>query len=75
MTLKAYLATYEDGRLVWDSEDRPATRRARVIVTVVEDLEAGDDEREAWHALSAARLDSAFGDDEPEYSLDDIRAR
>jgi len=73
MTLKAYFAIYEDGRLVWDSEDRPAARRARVIVTVVEDLEAGDDEHEAWQALSAASLDEAYGDDEPEYTLDDIR--
>lgn len=32
-----------------------------------------DEEREDWHILSKMGLEGAFGDDEPEYSLDLIK--
>lgn len=36
--LKSYEAVYEDGQLTWISE-RPSAHTARVIVTVVEEVE------------------------------------
>jgi len=35
--------------------------------------EAGSSEREEWSAFSAGNLAEAFGEDEPEYSMDLIK--
>ena len=41
----------------------------RLIITVLPQS-LSDEEQIAWHSLSAAGLAVAYGDDEPEYSLD-----
>ena len=45
-------------------------KRTRVIITV---MQPGDDEREAWLQASADQLSRAYGDDEPEYSLELVK--
>lgn len=76
MTLKTYPAIYEDGRLVWASPDRPIEGRVRVMVTVMEWMDSEDDAEHAeWATLSLRQLAAAFGDDEPEYTADDITFR
>jgi hypothetical protein len=45
-------------------------KRTRVIITV---MQPGDDEREAWLQVSAGQLSRAYGDDEPEYSLELVK--
>jgi len=45
-------------------------KRTRVIITV---MQPGDDEREAWLQASAGQLNRAYGDDEPEYSLELVK--
>lgn len=42
------------------------------VVVVIVSLE-GTRESQAWHQLSARGLAAAYGDDEPEYSVDLIR--
>jgi hypothetical protein len=36
-------------------------------------MQPGDDEREAWLQASAGQLSRAYGDDEPEYSLELVK--
>lgn len=52
--------------------DEPFTLEAdaKLLVTI---LPKEDEEREAWLALSAQRLQDAYDDDEPEYPLTAIR--
>ena len=45
-------------------------KRTRVIITV---MQPGDDERESWLQASAGQLSRAYGDDEPEYSLELVK--
>ena len=45
-------------------------KRTRVIITV---MQPGDDEREAWLQASVGQLSRAYGDDEPEYSLELVK--
>jgi len=74
MALKAYQAIYENGSLVWENDDRPADQRLRVMVIVLDALDTHHDHTEDadWHRLSLSRLQAAFGDDEPEYTLGDV---
>lgn len=76
MTLKTYVAIYDHGRLLWDADERPPEERARVMVTVVESLEGDDDTaHDGWIELSRDGLASAYGPDEPVYTLDDLRVQ
>ncbi len=50
--------------------DLPAGRK--LVVSVVEAGESFDDRRQ-WLAASAAGLQDAYGDSEPDYSLDQVR--
>ena len=43
---------------------------AKLVVTI---LSEQDEERESWQALANQGLASAYGQDEPEYSLDLIK--
>ena len=36
-------------------------------------MQSDDDEREAWLQASAGQLGRAYGDDEPEYSLELVK--
>lgn len=70
ISLKAH---YDGTQIVLDEKfDLPAN--AALIVTV---LPAESDreysERAEWATLSASALARAYGDDEPEYNLEDIR--
>lgn len=77
MALKAYQAIYDNGTLVWKDEDRPGDQRLRVMVIVLDEFDTHDDRTEDsdWHRLSLSRLQEAFGDDEPEYTLMDVAFR
>lgn len=76
MTLKTYTAIYENGQIVWETADRPTEHRARVLVTVVESLDSGDDDEHAsWRLASLNNLARAYGTDEPNYTIEDIRFR
>lgn len=76
MILKTYRAVYDNGILVWENEERPVETHARVMITILEPLgQAIDDEQDAWHRISMATLAEAYGDDEPNYTADDIRFR
>lgn len=44
----------------------------RLIVTILPQS-LSDEEQSAWHLLSAVGLAAAYGDDEPEYSLDLVK--
>ena len=68
MTAAILKAHYDGEHIVLDEPfDLPAN--ASLMVTVI----APDDERAAWAALSAQNLAGAYGDDEPEYTLADLR--
>ena len=51
--------------------------RLRVMVIVLDAVDTHDDHTEDadWHRLSLSRLQAAFGDDEPEYTLKDVAFR
>ena len=67
VTLKAHY----DGERIQLDEPFDLPRNAPLLVTVLPPQGNGD--RVAWLAASSAALARAFGDDEPEYSLADIR--
>ena len=59
--LKSYEAVYEEGQLKWLSEP-PAVRSARVIVTVVEEVDASPTaKRRSFPGPMAGRVE-VFGD-------------
>jgi|GEM_PF-5508074 len=47
------------------------------MVIVLDAVDTHDDHTEDadWHRLSLSRLQAAFGDDEPEYTLEDVAFR
>lgn len=66
LTLKAH---FNGTQVVFD-EPFSFEPDTKLLVTVLPD---GDDaEREAWLRFSASHLNSAYSDDEPEYTLDDL---
>ena len=68
MTAAILKAHYDGEHIVLDEPfDLPAN--ASLMITVI----APDDERADWAALSAQNLARAYGDDEPEYTLADLR--
>ncbi len=66
VTLKAHY----DGERIQLDEPFDIPPNAPLLVTV---LPEGNGDRAAWLAASRAGLARAFGDDEPEYTLADIR--
>jgi hypothetical protein len=71
VTLKAH---YDGAHIVLDEPfDLPAN--AALAVTILEPIDdaENDSERDQWSALSAQGLSGAYGDDEPEYTLADVR--
>jgi len=67
VTLKAHY----DGERIQLDEPFDLPRKALLLVTVLSPEGNGD--RIAWLVASSAALARAFGDDEPEYTLADIR--
>jgi hypothetical protein len=68
VTLKAHY----DGERIELDEPFDLPRNALLLVTIVPLSERNGD-RVAWLAASSAALARAFGDNEPEYTQDDIR--
>jgi hypothetical protein len=68
VSLKAHF----DGERIQLDEPFELPRNASLLVTVLPPPEE-DGERAAWLAASADALARAFANDEPEYSLDDLR--
>jgi hypothetical protein len=66
--LKSYEAIYEDGRLKWLG-DRPAAKRLKVIVTVLEEESDIDDA-----AMRKILFEQAKGCVPPEKSIEEIDA-
>jgi hypothetical protein len=67
VTLRAHF----DGERILLDEPFELEPNMELIVTVIP--HASDEEREAWTRLALASLARAYGDDEPEYSRDQIK--
>ena len=73
MDAKTLRAHFDGEQIVLDEpfELEPDTE---LLVTVLpREQPDEDDEREAWLRLAEKRLQDAYGEDEPEYSLDMIK--
>jgi hypothetical protein len=69
-TLRAHF----DGRQIVLDEPFELEPDTELLVTVLPKEQSEEDaEREAWLKLSVKRLQDAYGEDEPEYSLDMIK--
>lgn len=69
LALKAHF----DGKHIQLDEPYPLAPSARLMVLVMP--EAGGDDIAEKTAAAAASLNRAYGNDEPEYSLADLRVR
>ena len=67
VTLRAHF----DGKQILLDEPFELEPNTELIVTVVP--RASDEEHEAWRRFALASLARAYGDDEPEYSRDQIK--
>jgi hypothetical protein len=67
------LSAHFDGKSIVLDEDYPLPAQAKLLVTVMEDMSAGDAqaERRAWSARGKQAMARVFGNDEPEYSAAD----
>ena len=64
--MKAVKATYDGTQFLPDEPiDVPLNSRAVIIIM--------DQEEEDWYTLASRSLNRAYGDDEPEYSLDQLK--
>lgn len=66
---QSILAHFDGERILLDEPIELASN-TRLIVTVLPGL---DDEHDEWLHLSAQRLQDAYGEDEPEYSLNLVK--
>lgn len=60
-----------DGQYIVLDEPYPLKADTKLLVTVLTD----DGEKEQWMRLSARRLEDAFEESEPEYSLTAVREK
>ena len=60
-----------DGKNIKLDEPLELEPNTKLMVTV---LSAQDDERSSWQRLSAGSLVNAYGEDEEEYTLSDLKA-
>ena len=67
------LKAHYDGETIRLDEPFDLPPNARLMVTVLPPLTGSD--REDWSNLSVANLARAYGDDEPEYSVANVRGR
>jgi hypothetical protein len=66
------ISAHYDGQQILLDEAYPLQPNTRLIVTILpEPVE--DDERAEWARLGLQNLERAYGDDEPEYTLDNIK--
>ena len=66
VTLQAHF----DGKQILLDEPYGLTPNTKLVVSVIQ---MQSEEREDWTRFSLANLERAYGDDEPEYSLDLIK--
>ena len=66
------LCAHFDGKQIVLDEPYELKRDTRLIITVLSENKVSD-EREAWLHFSRKGLENAYGEDEPEYTLDMIR--
>jgi len=66
VTLQAYF----DGRHILLDEPYELEPNTKLVVSVID---MKDEERDEWRCLFLANLERAYGNDEPEYSLDLIK--
>jgi len=66
VTLQAHF----DGKQILLDEPYELAPNTKLVVSVIE---MQDEERQDWTRFSLANLERAYGDDEPEYSLDLIK--
>lgn len=64
------LPAHFDGERILLDEPFPIEPNARLLIMV---LPKADEERDDWLRLSAQGLELAYGDNEPDYDLSDIR--
>lgn len=64
------LQAHFDGERILLDEPYDLEPNTKLVVSVIE---VQDAEREDWIRLSLANLERAYGEDEPEYSLDLIK--
>jgi hypothetical protein len=65
------LKAHYDGKAIRLDEPFDLPEGAQLIVTIL-DAAQPDQERAAWLDLSARGLVRAYGDSEPEYSIEDV---
>ena len=68
MTPKTINAHFDGKQIVLD-EPFELEPNMKIVVTILPE----DDEREDWARLAMQSLERAYGDDEPEYTLDMIK--
>jgi hypothetical protein len=69
MKTVALITAHFDGEKVQFDEPCQLDANARLVVVVL----PPDDERQAWSRFSAGQLAKAYGDNEPEYTVADLR--
>ena len=67
------LKAHYDGKTIRLDEPFDLPPNTRLMVTVLPPMT--DMDREDWSNLSVANLARAYGDDEPEYSVTNVRSR
>ena len=70
VTLKAHF----DGERIQLDEPCEIPRNARLLVTILAPSDS-DQDRRLWQGLSAENLSRAYGDLEPDYTVDMVRER
>ena len=66
-------AHYDGEHIVFDEPFELAPNAPLAVTVLSPATPEHDAERAEWAALSAQSLARAYGDDEPEYTLDDLR--
>lgn len=66
------LPAHFDGEKILLDDTYPLQPNTRLLVTILPEA-ADDDERADWARLGLQNLAAAYGEDEPEYTLDDIK--
>ena len=67
------LQAHFDGERIQLDEPYKLSANSRLIVTVLPEDESFEQWRVDWYRFSMAGLARAYDDDEPEYSLDEVK--
>ena len=72
--IQAYEAIYDHGKVIWQGNP-PEEGRFKAIVLVMGPADGGQADHDEWVRFSLSSLESAYGPDEPDYTLEDIKWR